>query len=134
MGWNDCYAATKADGLVWAGSTEEDVGFDEQLTTKGRDVILEGLVRLLPVAQEARVVQQTACLRPMSSDGLPMLGRLPGRANVYIATGTGRQGVLLGPGMGRSLAQIITTGSSTFSVSPFAVDRFTESGGTPWTQ
>jgi glycine oxidase len=129
VGWESCYATTKGDGLLWAGTTEEDVGFDEQPTAEARNFILQGLIRALPAAREARLVRQTACLRPLSADGLPILGRVPGRNNVYVATGAGRNGLLLGPGMGRSLAQLITTGECSFPIAPFALERFDQPGG-----
>jgi glycine oxidase len=129
VGWESCYATTKGDGLLWAGTTEEDVGFDEQPTAEGHDFILQGLVRALPAAQEARLVRQTACLRPLSVDGLPILGRAPGKANVYVATGAGRNGLLLGPGMGRCLAQLIAIGQCSFPIAPFALERFSRPVG-----
>ena len=53
---------------------------------------------------------------------------VPGKTNIYVATGTGRNGILLGPGMGRALAQLITTGGTTLSIAPFALERFTQAG------
>ena len=33
---------------------------------------------MLPAMADAQVVHQTACLRPLASDGLLLLGRVPG--------------------------------------------------------
>lgn len=128
LAWDNCYATTKEDGLLWAGSTEEEVGFDERLTPEGRDFILKGLVRALPAALEARVVNHTACLRPISADGLPILGLIPGTSNVYAATGTGRNGLLLAPGIGLALAQLITQRGATLPIAPFSPARFSGAG------
>jgi glycine oxidase len=133
VGWESCYATTKGDGLLWAGTTEEDEGFDEQPTAEAHNFILKGLIQVLPAAREAQLVRQTACLRPLSGDGLPILGQAPGRSNVYVATGTGRNGLLLAPGMGRCLAQLITTGDCLFPIAPFALERFARRSG-PATQ
>jgi glycine/D-amino acid oxidase-like deaminating enzyme len=46
-----------------------------------------------------------ACVRPMSPDGVPIVGKLFG--NVYIATGGGPWGITWGPLMGKSLASLI---------------------------
>jgi glycine oxidase len=126
VGWQDCYATTKRDGLLWAGTTEEDAGFDEQPTADAYNFIFRGLIHVLPAAREARLVRQTACLRALSADGLPILGPVPGRSNVYIATGAGRNGLLLAPGMGRGLAQLIATGECSFPIAPFALERFSK--------
>jgi glycine oxidase len=37
VGWGHNYATTKTDGLVWAGTTEEEAGFDEESTVAARD-------------------------------------------------------------------------------------------------
>jgi glycine oxidase len=124
LGWVGGYALTKSDDLVWAGTTEEEVGFDEQPTAGARQAIIEGFRHTFPAAEEARVVQQTACLRPVSSDGLPILGRVPGTPNVYIGTAAGRKGILLGPAMGQAIAGLITEGATSLSIDSFGLERF----------
>ena len=62
----------------------------------------------MPALSEANVVLQTACLRPVSEDGLPIIGEVPGRDGVYLATGAGRKGILLGPAMAQATADLIT--------------------------
>ncbi len=124
VGWRDYYAITKADGLLWTGSTEEDAGFDDTPTATGRDEILLGLSRVMPDVAGAGIEGHTACLRPLAADGLPIVGRAPNQANVYIATGTGRSGLLLAPGIGRAIADLIVDGSADWDISPFTPDRF----------
>ena len=66
--------------------------------------------------------------RPMTPDGLPILGILPGNANVYIATGHGMLGVTLGPVSGELMARYITEGSMPDALRPFRAERFLRSG------
>ena len=124
VGWAGEYATTKPDGLVWAGTTEEDVGFDESTTTDARDAIMRSLVKMLPAMADAQLVQQTACLRPLSDDGLLVLGPVPGWEGVYVATGGARTGISLGPAMGRIAADLVTTGSSDVPLDEFSPGRF----------
>ncbi|MCS5661094.1 MAG: FAD-binding oxidoreductase, partial [Dehalococcoidia bacterium] len=124
VGWEGNYACTKPDGLLWAGTTEEDAGFDESPTSKGRDEILISLRKMIPRLDEAELVQQTACLRPLSKDGRIILGRIPKRENVLIATGTGRKGILLGPAMGKLVSELVTDGYTETNIEPFRVNRF----------
>src|SRR5262249_50089766 len=77
VGWGRNYATTKPDGLLWAGTTEEHAGFDEETTPAARDEIGAALVKMLPAMADAQIVHQTACLRPVASDGLLVLGRVP---------------------------------------------------------
>ena len=124
VGWRDHYAITKMDGLLWMGSTEEDAGFDDRPTDAGRDDILLGLARVLPGVVEAGIEGHTACLRPLAADGLPIVGPAPDIDNVYLATGTGRSGLLLAPGIGQAIADLITDGDTGWDISSFTPERF----------
>lgn len=124
VGWGPHYATTKPDGLLWAGTTEEEAGFDEQSTTGARDEISAALLTMLPAMADARVAYQTACLRPVAADGLPMLGPVPGWDGAYLATGGGRKGILLGPAMGQAVADLILTGRTPLALETFAPGRF----------
>ncbi|MAX59766.1 MAG: hypothetical protein CL755_13145 [Chloroflexi bacterium] len=118
----------KPDGLVWCGTTEEWRGFDKETSTSAHQSILEGAVRLVPDMADARLSLQTACLRPVTPDWLPIIGRLPGWDNVYLATGAGKKGILLSPGIGKSVADLMTQGETSLSIGPFSPDRFTPNG------
>ena len=124
VGWNGNYATSKPDGLLWAGTTEEEVGFDETPTEEARDLILASLDRLLPSLGDVDLVRQTACLRPVTPDRLPLLGHAPGVEGVFVATGAERKGILFGPSMGRITADILTTGASDIPTAAFAPARF----------
>jgi glycine oxidase len=124
VGWGHNYATTKPDGLLWAGTTEEEAGFDEETTREARDEVGAALVKMLPAMADAQVVHQTACLRPVAADGLLLLGRVPGLDRVYVATGAGRKGILLGPAMARAVADLILTGKTTLALEAFAPGRF----------
>ena len=106
------YAASKPDGLIWAGTTEEEAGFDEGITTAARDKIMGDLLKMAPSLADAELVQQTACLRPVSSDGLPIVGKVPGWENLYVGTGSGRKGILWSTGMCHGLSDLIVKGST----------------------
>ena len=118
------YMARKADGLVYVGTTEESVGFDETPTDAARRQILRQAGRFVSAASRAEVVEQTACLRPLSPDGLPILGAAPGLSGAYIATGHGRAGLLLAPGSAAALAAQITGESPAIDLTPFDPARF----------
>lgn len=46
-------------------------------------------------------------LRPMSPDGVPLVGALPGRPRIVVAAGHGMLGVTHGPGTGRLVADVV---------------------------
>jgi glycine oxidase len=124
VGWGHNYATTKTDGLLWAGTTEEEAGFDEESTPAARDEIGAALVRMLPAMADAQIAHQTACLRPLASDGLLVLGRVPGLEHVYVATGAGRKGILYGPAMGHAIADLVLGRDTRVALEAFAPARF----------
>jgi glycine oxidase len=106
------YVDSKADGLVWAGSTEEDAGFDDHPNSRGRDSILGDLAQMAPSVVSAQIMQHTACLRPVTPDGIPIVGQLPGWDNLYLASGAGRKGILWSVGMSQVATDLITQGET----------------------
>ena len=118
------YISPKPDGLTWVGTTEESVGFDDRPTPEARQTIMEGLLGVLPELAESRLALQTACLRPVSDDGLPIVGEVPGSEGVYLATGAGRKGILLAPAMARATADLVATGRTAMPVEAFSPARF----------
>ena len=106
------YVASKSDGLIWAGTTEEEAGFDEGTTAAARDCIMADFLKMIPGMQDAELLQQTACLRPLSADGMPIVDRVTGWDNLYVATGAGRKGILWSTGMAHIVLDLIDAGKS----------------------
>lgn len=120
------YISSKADGLIWLGTTEERVGFDDRPTPEARESIMMGALKTIPPLSEARLTLQTACLRPVSEDGLPMIGEVPGWQGVYLATGAGRSGILLRPAMGQAVADLVTKGRTDLPIDACSPSRFAQ--------
>lgn len=118
------YLLPKQDGLTLAGTTEERVGFRPRPTRAGEAHIRAVALRLAPSLRDAAAVEHTACLRPLSADGLPILGEVPGWEGLYLATGHGRRGMLLGPISGRLLAELILDGRPSVPLDLFSPARF----------
>ena len=123
--WGPNYVTTKQDGLIWAGTTEEDVGFDENPSNYGLTSIMESLIDVFPFLQDSELVLQTACLRPLAIDKSPILSKAD-NGNLYLASGTGRQGILLGPAMGKLILDNILSRKTEISIEPFSHKRFSK--------
>ena len=106
------YLDTKADGLVWTGSTEEEAGFHDNPTSAARDIIWENAAHMAPDLANAQLMQHTACLRPVTPDGIPIVDRLPGWDNLYVATGAGRKGILWSTGMSDIVTDMVMKGET----------------------
>lgn len=116
------YVLTRPNGIVFAGTTEDYAGFDINPTQNGRERILKALSRYTDHLKNSVLVDHTACLRPLSADGLPFIDQIPNIDGAYIATGHGRKGIALGPATGEAISELVTTGKST-SLDNFRLDR-----------
>ncbi|MEC9140601.1 MAG: FAD-dependent oxidoreductase [Chloroflexota bacterium] len=124
IAWHDSYMVKKPDGLLWTGTTEDDVGFDDEPTESGAQRIIEEAGRIYPAILEATIEIHTACLRPVTPDNIPIVGEVPGKHGVYIATGGGRKGILVGPAIGKSIADIVVNGATDLSTVSLGLERF----------
>jgi glycine/D-amino acid oxidase-like deaminating enzyme len=60
----------------------------------------------------ARIERRQACYRPVTDDGLPLIGPVPGVRGAYVATGHGPWGMLNAPATGLALAELIVDGAA----------------------
>jgi glycine oxidase len=106
----DGYLVPRANGLVFAGATIEEVGYRRRTTLAGTRAMRSMAIALVPQLAAAKVHFAWAGLRPGSPDDLPMIGPLAGWPNVIAATGHYRNGILLGPLTGELVARGIAAG------------------------
>ena len=125
LGFRDHYMVPWPGGRVVAGATRETgSGFDPRPTVAGvREVLAEAL-RVAPGLSEAEVLEIRVGLRPLSSDGLPVLGAVPGAGGVYLATGHGPTGLQLGPYSGKVVADLMLGREPGVDLAPFRPGRF----------
>jgi glycine/D-amino acid oxidase-like deaminating enzyme len=80
--------------------------------------------RISPVLAGSPVVASQACFRPMTEDGLPLIGAIPGARGAYVATGHGVWGILNAPATGEVMAELILDGAArAIDLSPFDPGR-----------
>ena len=78
----------------------------------------------------ARIIRRQACYRPVTDDGLPLIGAVPGVTGAFVATGHGPWGMLNAPATGRALAELIVDGAaSSVDLRPFDPARLTPARG-----
>lgn len=120
----DGYLVPKAKGVLYAGSTMEDVGFRKSTTKTGLAHLRNTAGQLVPALRRLKGMKAWSGLRPGSPDGLPIMGKLPKRDNVYVATGHFRNGILLAPITGKLMSELIMTGKTSLPLDPFSPARF----------
>ena len=76
--------------------------------------------RISPVLARSPIVASRACYRPVTEDGLPFIGAIPGARGAYVATGHSVWGILNGPATGEAMAELILDGEArSVDLSPF---------------
>ena len=75
---------------------------------------------LSPVLRDAPIRARQACYRPVTRDGLPLIGPVPGVSGAYVATGHSVWGILNAPATGEAMADLILGGAArTADLTPF---------------
>lgn len=76
--------------------------------------------RLSPAFRPERIIARQSCFRPVTQDGVPLIGKVPQAEGAYVATGHSVWGILNAPATGEALAELIAEGrSKTTGLSPF---------------
>ena len=117
-------AVTPHDGRLRLSGTLELVDADFSITESRVDAILAGARQALRLPEPLTPVEVWRGLRPTLPDGLPMIGRARGRANLWLATGHQMTGLKTAPATGRLLAELMTGETPSLDPTPFRPDRF----------
>jgi glycine oxidase len=117
------YLLARGDEAI-AGSTMEYVGFRSETTAAGLARIFDTATALCPALSSAAVKRTWAGLRPMTPDGLPIIGAEPRLPGLWYATGHGRNGILLAAITGVILRQLVAGEPTEERVDGLAPTRF----------
>ena len=105
----------RADGTTYvcAISSDSPLPADPDLVVPDDGAIdrLKALcARISPILASSRVLSSQACFRPVTQDGLPLIGAIPGAPGAYMATGHSVWGILNAPATGEAMAELILDG------------------------
>jgi glycine oxidase len=106
------------------GSTMEYVGFHPEVTSEGLAQIFAATLPLCPALIRSKVRRSWAGLRPVTPDGLPIIGGEPELPGLWYATGHGRNGILLAGLTGALLRILIGGEQPSVDLHPFRPQRF----------
>ncbi|WP_419860249.1 NAD(P)/FAD-dependent oxidoreductase [Candidatus Palauibacter sp.] len=115
---------TPFHGAVRVIGTMEFSGINRRLDPRRIAILERAARRYLPGALDGSERVDWVGMRPVTPDGLPAIGKLPGFPNVYVATGHQMLGVTLAPSTGHALAQLVLEGRSEIDLTPFDPARF----------
>jgi D-amino-acid dehydrogenase len=119
-------ATTPLSDRFRLAGTMEFGGLDENINQVRVDAILRAPAAYFRDWEPPATVdvKPRAGMRPMSPDGLPIIGRLPRVSNGFVSTGHGMMGVTLAPATARVLVGLIREGRESALLDPFSPGRF----------
>jgi len=106
------------------GSTMEFSGYDEALNAMRLGALERGASEYLHEPVGATVHERWFGWRPMTWDDLPILGRAPGLAHTWLATGHGMLGVSMSAASGQLMADLISGNAPSIDPAPYRMERF----------
>ncbi|MBV9922360.1 MAG: glycine oxidase ThiO [Pseudonocardia sp.] len=110
------YAVPRDDGGLVIGATQYEAGFDTDVTVAGVRDLLRDAERVLPAVAEFTLVETAAGLRPGSPDNRPLIGPLGN--GLFVATGHGRNGMLLAPVTADAVVAVLDGGRGPSAADP----------------
>ena len=106
------------------GGTMEFAGYDARLNPARIDAILAAAREYLVDPLTEADAERWYGWRPMTPDGLPLIGRSPRHRNLLIAAGHNMLGVSMSPGTGRLVAELVNGQEPHLDAAPYAPGRF----------
>ncbi|OGN81316.1 MAG: hypothetical protein A2X23_01850 [Chloroflexi bacterium GWC2_73_18] len=113
------------DGQVRLAGTMELAGLDDRLAPRRIGAMAAAARAFLPGWPAGRGgAFAWSGFRPLTPDGLPVIGPAPGWENLYVASGHQMLGITLAPATGEALAEAILSGRTLEVLRPFDPGRF----------
>jgi sarcosine oxidase subunit beta len=97
------------------------------LDTEMVNAIVDYAVHRVPVLEKASLLTSWSGVRPLTEDGRPIFGRLPGVDGFLLNCGWGGMGIIQAPIAGQLMAELVRNGqTSTFETGGLHLSRFSE--------
>lgn len=111
----DIHIVPLGQGEYWVGATVEFPVAGESVAEPDRlKEVWQGAIALCPALEHATILQTWSGLRPRPSDRpAPVIERLSGYNNIFVATGHYRNGILLAPATSLAVREAVLGGMET---------------------
>lgn len=111
------YFGQNREGQIIFCYTPKDlfIGTNRESLSEFLPILAGRMITLLPRLKNLLVRRIWRGCYPMTPDGVPIIDFAPGLDGLILAVGMCGQGLMLGPGVGKNITAMITTGRSCFS-------------------
>jgi glycine oxidase len=117
------YVVPRPDGKLLVGSCEEEVGFQQGTTPEMLGPLQAWAEAVLPCLKALTPVKSWSGLRPATFDGFPLLGKVPGLVDTYVAAGHYRSGIHLAPATAHVISDLLFDQVPRIDIGAFGIGR-----------
>ena len=117
--------ATPLAGRLRLAGTIEFSGLNSRLDQRRIASLVRAARSFFPAADWTDVGEEWTGMRPLCPDGLPVLDRVPGTGNAFLATGHSTLGITLAAVTGAHMAEFVRTGTPPPALRPFRFPSYT---------
>ncbi|WP_394140076.1 NAD(P)/FAD-dependent oxidoreductase [Cytobacillus oceanisediminis] len=108
------------------GSSREFVGLNTKVNNEIMKCIANRAIRFYPKMADMMVIRSYAGLRPWTEDHLPIVSRVEGIPNYYIAAGHEGDGISLAAVTGKVIEELLNDKETCIPIEPLSFSRFKE--------
>jgi glycine/D-amino acid oxidase-like deaminating enzyme len=112
------------DGPIAGGGSEERVGFQRGVPSEVIQDIRAEMGQHFPALRNQPTEVSWYGFRPHCEDNRPVIGPAPGRDHLFVAAGHFRKGVMLAPGTGKVMADLLAGRQPEVDLSALDPSRF----------
>jgi D-hydroxyproline dehydrogenase subunit beta len=116
----------QGNGTLLVGSTRQFSGYDRRVNTRLLRASFERAARFVPCLEDLQIVRTWAGLRPYTRDKVPVLGPCADVPGLFVTGGHEGLGITLSMASGELVAQAVRGATTTQSLAPFLLSRFSE--------
>ena len=102
-----CSIVEKSDGLTWVAATHEENVFNSNKTVGAENELIQKASAIIPGFADYKILDHSACVRPSTKDGMPILREAIKGSNIFIASGGGGWGIMQCFYVGKKMKEII---------------------------
>jgi D-amino-acid dehydrogenase len=105
------------------GSMMELNGYDTRIKPRRLKLLRKAAEKYLHEPHADPVEEEWYGWRPMTSDGVPFIDRLPGLENAWVAAGHNMLGLSMAPATGQLVAELVDGVKPSIDPAPYRIDR-----------
>lgn len=109
---------------VRIGGTMELSGINTNLDKRRIKGVREAVSKYLDEELHGNHEVEWTGMRPMTPDGLPVIGKIPDFNNAFVATGHGMVGLSMAPVTGKIISELVCNGETEYDITAFLPERF----------